>query len=137
VKNNADSRIRELPEGLISGSDSSPRQVSIARKNLNSFAQGANVKIITADFRHLTALENCVIVCNPPYGKRLVKEDTESLLNDLGDFFKQKCAGSTAFVLVGDKEFSGSLRLRTKMDKLVKNGDIDSRLLRVDLYKKK
>lgn len=136
IKQKANSEIRDLPEGLIAGSDLLPRNVSIARKNLNSFEQGKNVKITTSDFRKLPNIENQIIVGNPPYGKRLDKEEITGFLNDLGDFFKQKCAGSTAFVLVGDKEYSRALRLRTRMDKLVKNGDIESRLLRIDLYKK-
>lgn len=135
IKTKAQRQIRDLPEGLICGSDIMPRNVSIARKNLNSFEQGKNVKIITSDFKDLDNLQNHTIVCNPPYGKRLQKQEINQLLNDLGDFFKQKCTGSSCFVLVGGKEFSGSLRLRTKMDKLLKNGDIDSRLLRVNLYK--
>ena len=130
----ANQQIRELPEDLILGSDIMSRNVSISRKNLNVFHQGANVKINTADFRNLPEMENRVIVCNPPFGQRLRKEDIDSLLQDLGDFFKQKCKSSRAYVLVGGKEFSGALRLRTKMNKLIKNGDIDSRLLRIDLY---
>ncbi|MCF7912402.1 MAG: class I SAM-dependent RNA methyltransferase [Candidatus Cloacimonetes bacterium] len=134
TKYEADQQIRDLPPDLIIGSDIMSRNVSITRKNLNVFHQGANVKVNTADFRNLPEMENITIVCNPPFGKRLRKEEIDELLQDLGDFFKQKCKNSRAYVLVGGSEFSGALRLRSKMNKLLKNGDIDSRLLCLDLY---
>jgi len=134
MKYSSDDNIRTLPPDLIKGSDISPRNVSIARKNLNVFEQGEAVKIITSDFRNLAELNNCTIACNPPFGVRISNEENEKLLNDFGDFLKKNSRGSKAFILVGSKEIASALRLRTKMNKLLKNGNIDSRLLRIDLY---
>ncbi len=130
----AKGKIRDLPPYLIAGSDINPDNVRIACKNLNVFQQGFNIKLQKSDFRNLPEMENMTIVCNTPYGKRLQKEEIDKLLQDLGDFLKQNCQSCRAYILVGDKEFASSLRLRTKMNKLLKNGDIESRLLRIDLY---
>ena len=98
VKKEADGHIRELPKGLIAGSDVSAEAVSAARTNLMGLHYGNNVSVERADFRKLPALEGHVIVTNPPYGIRMGgDENLEMFYKNLGDFLKQKCKGSTAF----------------------------------------
>ncbi len=60
-----------------------------------------------------------------------ITEDVVRLYNDLGDFLKQKCKGSTAYVLCGDKELVGALRLRAHWSKLLKNADLETRLAKI------
>jgi len=99
VKKEADGNVRELPAGLIAGSDVSAKAVSAARTNLMRLHYGNNVSVKKADFRKLPALEEHVIVTNPPYGIRLGRdENLEMFYKYLGDFLKQKCKGSAAFV---------------------------------------
>lgn len=134
LKKEADGSIRTLPEGLISGSDIAGGCVHASIGNCNTFEQGKSVTITKKDFKHSGKLENMVIATNPPYGRRLYEGEAEKILMDLGDHLKQNCQGSRAYILIGDKELARHLRLRAKMNKLLKNGNIDSRILRIDLY---
>jgi putative N6-adenine-specific DNA methylase len=102
VKKESDGLIRQLPPGLIAGSDVAAEAVRAARTNLMGLHFGNNVRVEKADFRNLPALHGHVIVTNPPYGIRLGGgEDLENFYKNLGDFLKQQCQGSTAFVFFG------------------------------------
>jgi putative N6-adenine-specific DNA methylase len=96
---------------------------------------GKNVSVKKADFRTLPALEGYVIVANPPYGIRLGKdEDLDIFYKSLGDFLKQKCKGSTAFVYFGDREYIKKIGLRTSWKKAIKAGGLDGRLAKYEMY---
>lgn len=126
---------RDLPENLISGSDADFRAVRAARANLDSLPGGNRIKLEKMDFRLHPGIKNAIIVTNPPYGIRLEDEATAALLyKDLGDFLKRKCQGSTAYIFCGNRNLIGSLGLKPSMKIPLKNGDLDGRLLKLELY---
>jgi len=48
-----------------------------------------------------------VLICNPPYGERLGDtKELGALYKTLGDIFKQRFQGWTAFILTGNKELA-------------------------------
>jgi len=135
VKKMAGKHIRELPQGLIAGSDVSAEAVSAARINLMGLHHGNNVRIERADFRKLPALEGRVIVTNPPYGIRMGGDDNlEIFYKEFGDFLKQKCRGSAAFVYFGDRKYIKKIGLKTSWKKPIKAGGLDGRLAKYELY---
>ena len=135
VKKDADGRIRALPEGLIAGSDVSKEAVSAARINLMGLHFGNGVRVERMDFRKLPALENHVIVTNPPYGIRMGKdENLEMFYKDFGDFLKQKCKGSTAFVYFGERKYIKNIGLKTSWKKPIKAGGLDGRLVKYEIF---
>ena len=135
VKKEADGRIRQLPQGLIAGSDVSAEAVSAARTNLMGLSYGNNVSIERVDFRMLPALEEHVIVTNPPYGIRMGgDENLEMFYKDLGDFLKQKCKGSAAFVYFGERQYIKKIGLKTSWKKPVTAGGLDGRLVKYEIY---
>jgi putative N6-adenine-specific DNA methylase len=135
VKKEAAGHIRELPKGLIAGSDVSTEAVSAARTNLMGLHYGKNVSIKRADFRKLPNLEGHVIVANPPYGIRMGgDENLEVFYKDLGDFLKQKCKGSAAFVYFGEREYIKKIGLKASWKKPIKAGRLDSRLVKYEMY---
>ena len=135
VKKAADGRIRELPEGLIAGSDLSAEAVRAARTNLMGLHYGNKVSVERADFRQLPALENHVIVTNPPYGIRMGGDgDLEMFYKNIGDFLKRKCKGSTAFVYFGDRKYIKKLGLKASWKKPIKAGGLDGRLVKYTVY---
>ena len=76
-----------------------------------------------------------IIICNPPYGKRLGKsEELGSLYKLLGDIFKQRFKGWTAYVLSGNKELTKKVGLRTSGRIPVYNGSLPCTLLKYELY---
>ena len=135
VKQEADSRIREIPTGLIAGSDRAEEAVRATRMNMAGLHFGNRVDIQQADFRTLPGIRDGVIVTNPPYGIRMGKgEDMKALYRDLGDFLKQKCIGSTAYIYFGDPVLIKSIGLKPTWKKPLKLGGLDGRLVKYQLF---
>jgi len=135
VKKEADGHIRELPKGLIAGSDVSAEAVSAARTNLMGLHYGKNVSVERADFRKLPDLEDHVIVTNPPYGIRMGgDENLDVFYKNFGDFLKQKCKGSTAFVYFGEREYINKIGLKASWKKPIEVGGLDGRLVKYEMY---
>ncbi len=135
VRKEQDRRIRSLPEGCIAGGDASPKAVNISRNNLKKLRDGEKIRIRTLDFRSFEGVENGVIVTNPPYGIRVGRdEDLDLLYKSLGDFLKQKCKGSTAYIYFGERLFIKKVGLKTAWKKPLKAGGLDGRLVKYELY---
>jgi putative N6-adenine-specific DNA methylase len=135
VKKEADGHIRQLPRGLIAGSDLSAEAVGAARTNLMGLHFGNNVSVDRADFKKLPALEGHVIVTNPPYGIRMGSdEDLEGFYKDLGDFLKQKCKGSTAYIYFGEPRYIKKIGLKASWKKPITAGGLDGRLVKYEMY---
>jgi len=130
-----DEGIKPIEKGLISGSDIETEALRNARKNLSRLPHGDMVTLTKADYRNLAPFEDGVMVTNPPYGVRLSGGmKIEDFYKELGDFFKQKCSGTTAFVYVGKPELLKTVGLRTTWKKELVNGALEGRLARYDMY---
>ncbi len=135
VKQEADDQITALKPGIISGSDISQESVNAAKTNLMGLHHGNNVALSRTDFRELPPLKNHTIVANPPYGIRMGKElNLHRFHRELGDFLKQKCKGSTAYLFFGDQAHIGSMGLKASWKKPLKAGGLDGRLVKYELY---
>ena len=135
VKDRADQYIRGLPDGLIAASDISEKAVAATRENLRQLPYGERIPVLVTDFRRISKLERCMIVCNPPYGIRLDNpEALELWYRQFGDFLKQKCAHSQAFVYAGNRDLISCIGLKPAFKLPLKNGGLDGRLLRYDIY---
>jgi len=134
VKSDADSMIRELKPGLISGSDIDSAAFEACKANLSKLPGGLKVQIEQKDFNKLDKLNNRIIITNPPYGIRLNKQNETDLIKSFGDFLKQKCSGSTAYVYFGNRELIKRIGLRTAFKKPLQSGGLDGRLCRFDMY---
>jgi len=135
VKKEADTSIRELPQGLLAGSDLSEEAVAAARINIMGLNYGKHVSVERADFRALPVLEGQVIVANPPYGIRMKEdEDLETFYKDLGDFLKQKCKGSIAYIYFGERRHIKKIGLKASWKKPIKAGGLDGRLVKYEMY---
>lgn len=134
VRTEANAQIRELPPGLISGSDASPEAVDCARANLSLLPGGQNVALQVSRFQDLPPRPGICVITNPPYGVRLGDDGSIlKLYNDLGDYLKQKHPQSEAYILCGKQELVPALRLRAYWKKKLKNGDLDVVLARIVL----
>ena len=135
VKKTADTDIRPLPGGLIAGSDISENAVAAARTNIMGLQYGKAVRIEKTDFKALPALEGQVIVANPPYGIRMgAGADLDAFYKDLGDFLKQKCNGSRAYIYFGDRAYIKKIGLKASWKKPIKAGGLDGRLVKYEMY---
>jgi putative N6-adenine-specific DNA methylase len=139
VKNTCDGRIREYPqvagERLIKGSDISLQAVEASLRNLKEIPGGFRIPVQRKDFRDIRKAENHVIITNPPYGVRMSDmENLQVLFKDLGDFLKQRCLGSTAYILVGNKELSKHIGLKISRRIPLFNGPLEIRLVKIEAY---
>jgi putative N6-adenine-specific DNA methylase len=135
VKLEADRRIRPLPVGLIGGSDQDRGAVSAARKNRLRLPGGEAIQVDMRDFQSIPNLENKVIVCNPPYGIRMEKgRNLSGFYATFGDYLKQHCRESSAYIYFGEREYIKSIGLKTAWKKPLTNGGLDGRLVKIALY---
>ena len=135
IQSEENNKIRPLPANLIAGSDINPQAVSASKINFSNLKYGDKIQVKSADFRSLDGIHNAVIICNPPYGVRMSnKDELAKLYQQLGDFLKQHCQGSTAYIYTGERELIKKIGLRTTWKKPLKNGALDGRLLKIDIY---
>jgi putative N6-adenine-specific DNA methylase len=135
VKQEADNRIRDLPLGLINGSDKSGEAVEAARTNSTNFLQGKNIALSVKPFQNIKSLKDYVIVCNPPYGIRMETDaEIKNFMKQLGDFLKQRCRGGEAYLYFGNRELIKSIGLKPAWKKVLISGGLDGRLVKYSLY---
>jgi len=102
----------------------------------------------TAGVEHLIEFDVCdfadtelptgegIIIMNPEYGSRLGElEQLEKEYKRIGDFFKQKCAGYTGYLFIGNRLLAAKVGLKASRRMVFYNGNIECRLLKYELYK--
>jgi putative N6-adenine-specific DNA methylase len=131
----------ELPElkAPIFGSDRDLDILNQARINAQQCGVADKITFTQADLSVLSLLEapadSGVIICNPPYGERLGDAaELGDFYKLLGDVFKQRFKGWTAFVLTGNKELAKRVGLKASRRIPVYNGSIACTFLKYELY---
>ena len=135
VKKGANEKTQSLPSGLVRGSDMGRDAVNAAKTNCRMLPGGRMVRLCQKDFRDISGLENMVILCNPPYGIRLkTHDDLGAFYKAFGDFLKQRCKGSQAYIYFGNREMLKKIGLRAAWKKPMRNAGLDGRIAKYDLY---
>jgi putative N6-adenine-specific DNA methylase len=135
VRRESEAMTREMPEGLIRGSDLDRQAVAAARANLREIPLTRGVAVERKDFRDLPGIPGATIVCNPPYGVRVGDaHEAQLLFKELGDFLKQRCPGSTAYVLCGNLELVSAIGLKPTRRFVLFNGPLECRLLKIEIF---
>ena len=131
----AQSGVTEL-KASISGSDRDPNVLQQARSNAERCGIEHQITFTTTELSQLQAPADCgVLICNPPYGERLGDaRELGVLYKTLGDIFKQRFKGWTAFVLTGNKELAKRVGLKASRRIPVYNGSLACTLLKYELY---
>ncbi len=120
----------------IWGSEQDAEILSQARTNAQNCGLDQQVQFLQRNFAEIEApADSGVLICNPPYGKRLGnEEDLGDFYKSLGDTLKQKFKGWTAFILSGNPALTKRIGLRTARRFSVYNGTIPCTLLKYELY---
>lgn len=63
-----------------------------------------------------------------------VDEKMAVFFKSFGDFLKQRCGGSTAYVYFGARELIKTVGLRASMKRPLRNGGLDGRLAKFEMY---
>ncbi|WP_320677680.1 class I SAM-dependent RNA methyltransferase [Prochlorococcus sp. MIT 1300] len=111
----------------------------IARQaNANVCAAGLQkvIHIKIGDFEDLRMPDKKgVIVCNPPYGKRIGRDtDLSHLYIKLGQFLKTKASGWDFWMLSGNPSLSAFLKMKCNSRIPINNGGIDCRWLHYAIH---
>ncbi len=120
----------------IMGSDHSMEMIKQAKSNAKSCQLEHHLHLTQKDLSEIEPpTEKGIIICNPPYGYRLSEtEELYPLYKQLGDIFKQRFKGWTAYILTGNKELAKRVGLRTSQRIPLYNGSLPCTLLKYELY---
>ncbi len=120
----------------IVGGDLDAALLDRARSNATRAGVADDVRLVRRDALESTPPgAGTLLVCNPPYGERLGEVDAlGDLYAGFGDTLKQRFAGCTAWMLVGQKAHLARLRLNPARRVVLFNGPIECRFVRLDLY---
>ncbi len=128
-------KMTPVSRGLVGGSDISLRAVRSSIRNCSLIDARNTVKITQQDVFNIKSLKGKTIICNPPYGIRMNKNvDLGDFYKKFGDFLKQRCRGSCAYVYFGERKYIKNLGLRPSWKKPLSNGGLDGRLVKYELY---
>ena len=132
----AESGIRRLPVGLITGYDLDNRALLLAGRNSAKAGLEGQIHFFHAALQEFRPEgDKGVVIINPPYGKRLGEEDDlRELYCQIGDIMKKYCRGWTGYVLTGNLELAKYIGLKASRRYVLFNGAIECRLLKYDLY---
>lgn len=136
ITREAETGIRQLPLGLITGFDSDSRALAVARRNAESAGFAGKLHFFHSALDEFKPEgDRGVVILNPPYGKRMgEEEELKELYCRIGDIMKQRCRGWTGFVLTGNLELAKYIGLKASRRFVLFNGPIECRLLRYELY---
>lgn len=135
VKKESINKLNAISDNLIQGSDIDLKVVEAAKKNCAVIDPDEQIKIIKKDIFEIEKLENTTIVCNPPYGIRMQnKKDLDVFFKDIGDFLKQNCTNSTAYIYFGDRKYIKQIGLRSSKKWILSSGGLDGRLVKYEMY---
>jgi putative N6-adenine-specific DNA methylase len=132
----ADSGVRKLPVGLVTGYDVDSRALKLASRNAAKAGFEGQLHFFHSELDAFQPEgDTGVVIINPPYGKRLGNEDDlKELYCQIGDIMKKRCRGWTGFVLTGNLELAKYIGLKASRRYVLYNGAIECRLLRYELY---
>ena len=135
IKKDSQDNFRELKKGMIAGSDVSEYSVNAVKTNIMGLHFGSAITIEQKDFKDIEAIENSVIVTNPPYGIRMGKDtNLNRFYQSFGLFLKNRCKKSTAFVYFGEPRYIKKVPLSPSWKRPLKIGGLDGKLVKYELY---
>jgi len=120
----------------IVGFDIDSRMITMSQQHLRvtGFDKVVQLKqVAIADSKPLNEEAGCIII-NPPYDLRIKNDDINQLYKTIGDAFKQKYKGFTAWVLSGNKAAMKHIGLRTAKKLTFYNGPIECKFHKYELY---
>ena len=132
----AQGKRRSRSAARIEGIDLSNDAVRRARRNARRAGVSDSASFRVGDIREF-APEGLpgIILFNPPFGFRMSpRPGEETFYRALGEALKKRCRGWTAYVLSGNPEATRHIGLKASRKFPLRNGPIDCRLLRYELY---
>jgi putative N6-adenine-specific DNA methylase len=120
----------------IMGFDKAPSAVQKAKENIENANLSEFVGVHHINFfnSRKEVFGATTILFNPPYGERLELADLEGFYKNIGDTLKNGYPDSTVWFITSDLQALKHVGLRTSKRIPMKNGDLDCRFVRYDMY---
>ena len=75
-----------------------------------------------------------VVVMNPPYGERMIKDNIDELYKSIGDTFKQKFSGYDCWVISSNMDALKKVGLRPSRKITLYNGQLECKFMKYEMY---
>lgn len=119
----------------IIGGELSPNVAKKAKENCKLAKVEDVVSIRNCDMKDFDVpAGKGVVVINPPYGERMVKDNIEELYKMMGDTFKQKFSGYDCWILSSNMEAFKHVGLRPSRKITLFNGQLECKFLKYEMY---
>ena len=119
----------------ISGYDISEIAIEQAVRNVSSAGLDDTVTLGVCDFKTLKSPANeGVLLINPPYGERLLPDETDALYSMIGTTLKHNFHGYSAWIISSNKESLKHIGLKPKEKHLLYNGSLECSFNKYELY---
>ncbi len=120
----------------IYGSDISDEAIKQSKANVLKAGLSEVVSLKVADFKDIkSADDNGYVFLNPPYGQRILPEDTDQLYSMIGTTLKHNFTDTTAWLITSNKESLRMVGLKPKEKRTLFNGALECVLLKYEMYK--
>lgn len=136
LKKEAVSQIRDFTGPKIIATDIDYKAIRAAEANAKLAGVSKYIEFKATPFEY-TRLpkEGGIIVVNPPYGERLGEfDDLADLYARMGNWFKHKAGGYTAFVFTASSDLMKYIGLKPRKKIPFYNAKLECRLLEYELY---
>jgi putative N6-adenine-specific DNA methylase len=124
-------RRSDLDLAPVIGYEQDPLVAEQARDNIRAAGLEGLISVQSGSFEQQRLPSGAgLLVCNPPYGRRIgAEDDLEQLYRSLGSFLREQASGWQLWLLSGNASLTGALRLKASRRIPVSNGGIDCRWL--------
>lgn len=123
------------PTHKIMGFDKAPSAVTKAKDNIRQANLEDFINVYQLNFFETEKQLDgpTMLLFNPPYGERL-QIDTQKFYKDIGDTLKQNYPDTVAWFITSDIEALKNVGLRTSRRIDLKNGNLDCKFVRYEMY---
>lgn len=122
-------------EQKILGGELSPNVAKKAKENIKHAKVDDIVSIKNCDMKDFDVPPGRgVVIINPPYGERMVKDNIDELYKMMGDTFKKNFSGYDCWILSSNMEAFKHVGLRPSRKIQLYNGQLECRFMKFEMY---
>lgn len=120
---------------VILGGELSPNVAKKAKENIKHAKVDDVVSIKCVDMKDFEVPPGRgVVIINPPYGERMVKDNIDELYKMMGDTFKQKFSGYDCWILSSNVDALKNVGLRPSRKITLFNGQLECKYMKYEMY---
>ncbi|MFO8236139.1 MAG: class I SAM-dependent RNA methyltransferase [Bacteroidales bacterium] len=128
---------KNTPKASITGLDISEKAIETSIANAKGAGLEKKIDFKVQSFETISAkdFKKGIIIMNPPYDKKLKKENIEEFYNNIGSVLKNNFAGFEAWIFSGNKQAIKQIGLHPRQKFTLFNGPVECKLQFFPIYK--